>query len=92
VATKVYIYVQEEFIDYTLWIVFQEEFYRFTADNFKRIYTNTRVKLRTYLPKRGVYIAIDNNKHTFSEILFDFFKRKSNINKRTRNLSRFLQR
>jgi hypothetical protein len=71
VATKVYIHVQEEFIDYILWIVFQEEFYRFIADNFKRIHINIRAKLWTYLLKKKVYIAIYNNKRTFSEVLFN---------------------
>jgi hypothetical protein len=45
VTIKVYIYVQEEFTDYTLWTVFQEEFYRFTINDFKRICSKLRVKL-----------------------------------------------
>jgi hypothetical protein len=68
--------MQEEFIDYILWTIFQEEFYRFTADNFKRIYIDTKTKLRTYLLKRGVYIAIHNNRRILSEVLFDFFQEK----------------
>jgi hypothetical protein len=71
VTIKVYIYVQEEFTDYTLWTVFQEEFYRFTVDNFKRMRSKLRVKLRIYLLKRGVYIAIYNNRYTLSKVLFD---------------------
>jgi sulfur transfer complex TusBCD TusB component (DsrH family) len=63
--------MQEEFTDYTLWTVFQEEFYRFTVNNFKRIRSKLRAKLRIYLLKRGVYIAIYNNRYTLSKVLFD---------------------
>ena len=45
ITTKVYIYMQEEFIDYTLWTIFQEEFHGFTADDFKKIYSKLKVKL-----------------------------------------------
>ena len=45
VTTKVYIHVQEEFTDYTLWTVFQEEFHGFTADDFKRMRSKLRAKL-----------------------------------------------
>ena len=65
--------MQEEFIDYILWIVFQEKFYRFTTNNFKRIYIDTKIKLRIYLFKRKVYIVIYNNRRIFSEVLFDLF-------------------
>ena len=77
ITTKVYIYMQEEFIDYTLQTIFQKEFHRFTADNFKRIRFKLRVKLQIYLLKRGVYITIYNNRYTLLEVLFDvFFKKK----------------
>ena len=49
ITTKVYIYIQEEFMDYTLWTIFQEEFKGFAADNFKRICTDTRAQLHTHL-------------------------------------------
>ena len=42
---KVYIYIQEKFMNYTLQTIFQEEFYRFTADDFKKIYFKLRAKL-----------------------------------------------
>ena len=45
ITIKVYIYVQEKFIDYTLWTVFQEKFHKFTANNFKKIYSKLRAKL-----------------------------------------------
>jgi hypothetical protein len=66
--------MQKEFIDYILWTIFQEEFYRFTTDNFKRIYANTKAKLRTYLLKRKVYVIIYNNRYSFSEVLLDLFQ------------------
>ena len=65
--------MQEEFTDYTLWIIFQEEFHGFTANDFKRIYFKLRVKLRIHLLKRGVYITIYNNRYTLLEVLFDVF-------------------
>ena len=71
ITTKIYIYMQEEFTDYTLQTIFQEEFYKFTADDFKRIYFKLRVKLQIYLLKRGVYIAIYNNRYTLLEVLFN---------------------
>ena len=37
--------MQEEFTDYTLWTVFQEEFYGFTADDFKKMHSKLRAKL-----------------------------------------------
>jgi hypothetical protein len=61
-------------MDYTLQTVFQEEFYGFTTDNFKKIYTNTKTKLRIHLFKKRVYVTIHNNKYILSEILFDLFQ------------------
>ena len=71
ITIKVYIYMQEEFIDYTLQTIFQEKFYRFTANNFKRMYSKLKAKLQIHLLKRGVYIAIYNNRYTLLEVLFD---------------------
>ena len=71
VTTKVYIYIQEEFTDYILWTVFQEEFEGFTADDFKRMRTDTRAQLRTHLLQRGVYIAKHSNRVTILERLFE---------------------
>ena len=45
ITIKVYIYMQEEFIDYTLQTIFQEEFYRFTINNFKRMRSKLKAKL-----------------------------------------------
>ena len=35
VETKVYVYTQENFTDYTLWTVFKEEFKGFTTEDFR---------------------------------------------------------
>ena len=63
--------MQEEFTDYTLWTIFQEEFHGFTANNFKRMHSKLRVKLQIHLLKRGVYITIYNNRYTLLEVLFN---------------------
>ena len=34
VKTKIYIYKKEDFLNNTLWTVFQEEFKKFTLENF----------------------------------------------------------
>ena len=71
VVTKVYIYIQKNFTDYILQAVFKEEFKGFTTEDFRRIRINIRVKLRTYLLKRGVYIGKHNSRYLISEALFD---------------------
>ena len=76
VTTKVYIHMQEEFTDYTLWTVFQEEFEGFAADDFKRMHTDTRAQLRTHLLQRGVYVAKHSNRVTISERLFEAIQRE----------------
>ena len=74
VTTKVYVHVREGFTDYTLWTVFQEEFHGFTVDDFRRMRSDSRAKLRTHLLKRGVYVATHNNRYTLSEVLFDLLQ------------------
>ena len=61
-------------MDYILQIIFQEEFHRFTINDFKRIYFNLRVKLQTHLLKRGVYVAIYNKRYTLFKALFDLLQ------------------
>ena len=73
IIIKVYIHMQKEFMDYTLQIIFQEEFHRFTTNNFKRMCSKLKIKLQIYLLKRGVYITIYNNRYTLLEVLFDVF-------------------
>jgi len=71
VETKVYVYTRENFIDYTLWIVFKEEFKGFTTEDFRRMRIDIRAKLRTYLLKRGVYMGRYNNRYLILEALFN---------------------
>jgi hypothetical protein len=71
IAIKVYIHIQENFIDYILWTVFKEEFKGFTTKDFRRMRINIRAKLRTYLLKRGVYVGKYNSRYSISEALFN---------------------
>jgi len=71
VEMKVYIYIQENFTDYILWTVFKEEFEGFTTKDFRRMRINIRVKLRTYLLRRGVYVGRHNNRYLILEVLFN---------------------
>ena len=49
VEIKIYRYIYENFMDYILQLLFQEEFEGFTIKNIKKICSVTRVKLHTYL-------------------------------------------
>ena len=49
IETKIYKYIYKNFIDYTLWLLFQEEFKGFTIKDFKKIYPITKVKLCAHL-------------------------------------------
>jgi len=71
IAIKVYVYTQENFTDYILWTVFKKEFKGFTTEDFRRMRINIRVKLRTYLLKRGVYVGKHNSRYLILEALFD---------------------
>ena len=46
---KIYKYIYENFIDYILQLLFQEEFKGFTIKDFRKICPITRAKLRAYL-------------------------------------------
>jgi len=46
---KIYKYIYKNFTDYTLRLLFQEEFKGFTIKDFRKIRSVTRVKLHTYL-------------------------------------------
>ena len=71
VETKIYKYTYENFTDYTLWLLFQEEFERFTIKDFKKIRTDLKSQLRRHLLKRGVYVGKCSNRVTISEQLFE---------------------
>jgi len=49
IETKIYEYIYENFTDYILWSLFQEEFEGFTIKDFRKIRSITRAKLHTYL-------------------------------------------
>ena len=49
IKTKIYKYIYKNFTDYTLWLLFQEEFKGFTIKDFRKIRLITKAKLRTYL-------------------------------------------
>ena len=74
IAIKVYIYTQEDFIDYTLWIIFKEEFKGFTTKDFKHMQINIKVKIHTHLLKRGVYVGRYNNRYLILKALFNLFQ------------------
>jgi hypothetical protein len=71
VETKIYMHEKEDFSDNTLWTVFREEFKEFTLEDFRKMRSDTRAKLRKHLLKRGVCIAKHNARITLSNILFD---------------------
>jgi len=49
IETKIYKYTYKNFIDYILWLLFQEEFKGFTIKDFRKIRSVTKAKLYTYL-------------------------------------------
>ena len=49
IEIKIYKYIYENFTDYILQLLFQEEFKGFTIKNFGKIRPITKIKLRTYL-------------------------------------------
>ena len=49
IKTKIYKYIYENFMDYILQLLFQEEFKGFTIKDFGKIYPITKVKLYAYL-------------------------------------------
>ena len=61
----------EGFSDFTLWSLFKEEFEEWTKDDFKLLRRDTRIKLRLYLVRRGVYVAPYSTKYSISDTLFD---------------------
>jgi hypothetical protein len=69
VATRAYLYEQEDFMDDSLWCMFQEDFEGFTVDSFQRMRTDSRVRLRKLLLQRGVYIQTHNKALSISQAL-----------------------
>jgi hypothetical protein len=71
VQTMIYLHETQDLTDNSLWIVVQEQFEGFTTDDFRRIRTVVRTKLRIYLLKRGVFAATNTRQYSISEALFD---------------------
>ena len=71
VETKIYIHEKEDFLDNTLWTVFQKEFKEFILEDFQKMRSDTRAKLQKHLLKRGVCVAKHNARITLSNVLFD---------------------
>jgi len=58
-------------MDYILRLLFQEEFKGFTIKDFRKIRSITKVKLRTHLLQRGVYVAIHSNRYPLYKVLYN---------------------
>jgi len=71
IETKIYIYKKEDFLDNTLWTIFREEFKEFTLEDFRKIRSDTRAKLRKHLLKKEVCVAKHNTRITLSNVLFN---------------------
>ena len=71
IEIKIYEYIYKNFTDYILQLLFQEEFKGFTIKDFRKIRFITRVKLRTYLLQRGVYIATHSNRYPLYKVLYN---------------------
>jgi len=69
IETKIYKYTYKNFIDYILQLLFQEEFEGFTIEDFRKIRSVTRAKLRTYLLQREVYVATHSNRYPLYKVL-----------------------
>ena len=67
VDTKLHIY--EEFSDYTLWSLFQEDFAGWTSENFKTLRNDTRAKLRLHLLRERSLRPPYNNRYPISDAL-----------------------
>jgi len=71
IKMKIYKYIYKNFTDYILRSLFQEEFKGFTIKDFRKIRSITRVKLRTHLLQRGVYVAIHSNRYPLYKVLYN---------------------
>ena len=69
--TKMHLYTQSNFTDYLLQTVFQEDFKDFTLELFIQVQSNTRIGIRKYLVKRGVYVVKQDKRYSLSKVLTD---------------------
>ena len=49
IETRIYTYTRDNFTDYSLWGIFQEDFQEWTVEDFRRSRTNAKTRLRTHL-------------------------------------------
>jgi hypothetical protein len=61
--TKMHLYTRHNLTDFSLWTAFQEDFEDFTPELFKRVRSETRIGIRNYLVKRGVYVVKQDKRH-----------------------------
>ena len=66
---QIYIYETQDLTDTDLWVIFQEQFIKFTVESFRKIYTDIKSQLQKHLLKKGVYIGRYNSKITISKLL-----------------------
>ena len=71
VETKMHLYTRSNLTDFALWTVFQEDFENFTPETFKRVQSNTRMGIRQYLVKRGVYVVKQDKRYSLGKVLTD---------------------
>ena len=71
VETKMHLYTQDNLTDSSLWTVFQEDFKDFTPELFTRVRSNTRMRIREYLVKRGVYVVKQDKRYSLGKVLTD---------------------
>ena len=72
VKTKMHVHVREDFSDNAVWYAFKEEFEDFAADDFRKLRTDTRIKLRLHLLRGGVFVAQHASARcALSDVLFD---------------------
>ena len=76
IKIKIYIYKKKDFLDNTLWTIFQEEFKKFTLEDFQKIHSDTKAKLQKYLFKKGVCVTKHNTRITLSNILFNIIQKE----------------
>ncbi|RDW58777.1 hypothetical protein BP6252_13253 [Coleophoma cylindrospora] len=68
---RIRLHTDENYTDYTLWSVFQEDFEMFTLDDFERMRADVRMKLRAHLLRRGVFVAAYSEIYPVARVLYD---------------------
>jgi hypothetical protein len=71
VLTKMHVYEKNNFMDYSLWEIFAEDFSTFELDDFKILRSATKIKLRLLLLSRGVFVGKRTKQLTLYQALYD---------------------